>query len=105
MSIRTLCITAASVLALAAPASAFAREVAYNGTNHKVVVAKGSRAGRTTHVVYTAPFGSVPIRTPIYIYLPAVESDGTTTAPAADCSADMSYCSDPVELCQIWGQC
>ena len=105
MTIRTVCITAASVLALAAPATGFAREVAIHTTNHKVVVAKGSKGTKTTHVVYTAPFGSVPIRTPTYIYLPGIPSDGAAAAPAADCSADMSYCSDPVELCQIWGQC
>ena len=106
MNFRTVCITAASVLALAAPAAAFARETAVHATHHKVVVGKSSKAGKTTHVVYTAPFGSVPIRTPNYLYLPGLASNATAPeATSADCSADMSYCSDPVELCQIWGQC
>lgn len=105
MTIRTVCITAASVLALAAPATAFAREVAVHSANHKVVVSKGSKAGRTTHVVYVAPFGSVPIRTPSYIYIPVPPNTAGQPSSTADCATDMSACSDPVDLCQYWGQC
>jgi hypothetical protein len=95
MHIRTGCITAASVLALAAPAAALARETAVHTTHHK-----------STHVVYTAPFGSVPIRTPNYVYIPGMSPGAAAPAPVStDCSADINACTDPVELCQIWGQC
>ena len=111
MHIRTGCITAASVLALAAPAAAFARHTAVHANRHKVVAGTtakpgGSRAGKRTHVVYTAPFGSVPIRTSTYVYIPGMTPDGAAPAAvSADCSTDMNACTDPVELCQIWGQC
>ena len=106
MNIRTVCITAASVLALVAPAAAFARETAGHATHHKVVVGKSSTAGKTTHVLYTAPFGSVPIRTPNYLYIPGMSAGATIPeAPSADCATDMSNCTDPTDLCQYWGQC
>jgi len=56
------------------------------------------------HVIYTAPWPSVPIITPRYIYYPGAAPDPNAPPMPADCATTGQNCTD-VELCELWGQC
>ena len=122
MTLRTSIVTVGAVLALIAPAAASARAVTNQYVDAAVSVAQGNhgvkttlhnsskkKSGKTkvrvtgTSGAYSAPFGSKPIVTPRYIYVP-----GPTTAPSAyvdpnECQDNGTNCTD-FQLCEFWGE-
>ena len=104
MTVRTVCITAASVLALAAPATAFAREVAVRsdeppGSSSARAPRPGGRLTSSTSR-RSAPCRSGRRATSTSRCRRTRAGQPSSTA---DCATDMSACTDPVDLCQYLG--
>jgi hypothetical protein len=97
MRFPTLIIAAGTALALASSAATAAQ------AKHKPLPSSGTRTPTTAgngDVIYTAPFGSVPIRTAHYIYIPGPASP---TPYVADCATNGDGCT-PEQLCDISGE-
>ena len=95
MRIRTLAVTAALAVALAAATA---------GTSTAHMAAPQKSAHKAVHKVYTAPFGTVPIRAGNYIYLPGFAPDPNAAQAMTGCTWDGNNCT-PEELCLLWGEC
>jgi hypothetical protein len=95
MKIRTLAVTTGLAVALAAATA---------GTSTARIVAPQKSSHHAVHKVYTAPFGSVPIRTSNYIYRPGFAPDSNAMPAPTACLWDGNNCT-PEELCLMWGEC
>ena len=95
MKIRTLAVPTGLAVALAAATA---------GTSTAHVAAPQKSAHKAVHKVYTAPFGSVPIRTSNYIYRPGYAPDPNAAPTVTGCTWDGNNCT-PEELCLMWGEC
>ena len=95
MRIRTLAVALGLAVALAAATvgTSTARQIAPQKSGHHAV-----------HKVYTAPFGSVPIRAGNYIYLPGFPPNPNAAPAQTGCTWDGNNCTTE-ELCELWGEC
>ena len=122
MNTRTSLIAIGATLALIAPAAASARAIvnqqgdtyfaSKHVSTHKISYAlsfaseNGNRAGKwhldKPGVIYTAPFGPNPIKTPGYSYSPGPINPSAYVDPN-ECAETGSNCTDE-QLCTYWGE-
>ena len=104
MKLSTFFLSAASALALLAPAAGASSPKAAphrSASTHHELLTPAKKT--STDVIYTAPFGPNPIITSRYVYLPGGTPD--PNAPVLqDCTMNPEFCSPP-DLCNYWGEC
>ena len=123
MKIRTLIIGTLTVLVLLAPAATAApsksgpRQAAgakivqkpsaiANPSKHKSSTTRAGAGAQTPgehDVIYVAPFGTTPIFTPHYIYIPAPSTPPQPYVDGNECEDAGNNCTD-AQLCEFWGE-
>jgi len=113
MRVRTLTVALSAALVMASSATAATAKQAPLRSSHapKAVATPATKAARgktrvsgtTPDTVYVAPFGSVRIVTPGYIYFPAPAASSNAGTDVSDCASTGNGCTDE-QLCEIWGE-